>query len=313
MGVALITGVTGQDGTYLAEDLLAAGTEVHGLVRPESTATVNEQVIQHRIDLTDSAGLLGLVSDLQPEIVFHLAGQTSVAESWADPVGAINQTGVPTAALLNAIATTSPSSRFVNASSAEIFGNAPAPQSETTPVHPISPYGAAKALGFFLVQSYRDRGLHASSAILYNHESPRRPEQFVTRKISKAAAQIALGSKESLKLGNLDASRDWGWAPDYVLALRLMAQQEAAADYVIGTGESHSVREFAAEAFRAAGVEDWQSHVEADPELLRPADPKVQLADSRLARQRLGWKPTVDFAGIARAMVEADLEAESRS
>lgn len=313
MAVALITGVTGQDGTYLAEDLLADGVEVHGLVRPESTVPVNERVIQHRIDLTDSAGLQRLVGELQPELVFHLAGQTSVAESWDDPVAAINQTGVPTAALLSAIADASPGSRFVNASSAEIFGNAPAPQSEKTPVHPLSPYGAAKALGFFLVQSYRDRGLHASSAILYNHESPRRPEQFVTRKISKAAARIALGSQEALKLGNLDAARDWGWAPDYVLALRLMAQQEAAADYVIGTGESHTVREFVAEAFKAAGIEDWQSHIETDPDLLRPADPKVQLADSSLARARLGWEPTVDFAGIAKAMVQADLEAESDS
>ncbi len=313
MAVALITGVTGQDGTYLAENLLADGVEVHGLVRPGSIAPVIDRVTQHRIDLTDSAGLQGLVSDLQPELIFHLAGQTSVAESWADPVAAINQTGVPTAALLSAIASASPGSRFVNASSAEIFGDAPAPQSEKTPVNPLSPYGAAKALGFFLVQGFRDRGMHASSAILYNHESPRRPEQFVIRKISKAAARIALGRQETLRLGNLDAARDWGWAPDYVRALRLMAQQETAADYVIGTGESHSVREFVAAAFRVAGIEDWQSHVEIDPEFLRPADPKVQLADSSLARQRLGWAPTVDFAGIAEAMVIADLEAESRS
>ncbi|MBX3087598.1 MAG: GDP-mannose 4,6-dehydratase [Cryobacterium sp.] len=313
MAVGLITGVTGQDGTYLAEDLLAEGIEVHGLVRPESTAPVNERVIQHRIDLTDTSGLQRLVGELQPEMVFHLAGQTSVAESWKDPVAAINQTGVPTAALLSAIADASSRSRFVNASSAEIFGNAPAPQNEKTPVRPISPYGAAKALGFFLVQSYRERGMHASSAILYNHESPLRSEKFVTRKISKAVAQIASGSKETLKLGNLDAARDWGWAPDYVRALRLMAQQETADDYVIGTGKSHSVREFVAEAFMAAGIEDWQHHVEIDPELLRPADPKVQLADSSLARARLDWEPTVDFAGIAKAMVQADLKAESRS
>jgi GDPmannose 4,6-dehydratase len=195
----------------------------------------------------------------------------------------------------------------VQASSAEIFGHAAdAPQNEQTPIAPVSPYGVAKALGHFLVGTYRQRGLHASSVILYNHESPLRPPTFVTRKITQGAALIAQGLESTLSLGNLDVQRDWGWAPDYVEAMRLAASHDVAGDYVIGTGVSHSVRDFVEAAFRASGITDWERHVEIDPAFVRPADPALQLADSSLARTELGWSPTVDFDELVKRMVEAE-------
>jgi len=307
MSVALITGVTGQDGTYLSRALLSDDVEVHGLVRPGSTKPVEQGVNTHVGDIADEKALVELVERLQPDELYHLAGQSSVAASWADPVDTVRHTGEPTAALLHAVSEKSPHTRFVLASSAEIFGRAPAPQTESTPIAPVSPYGAAKALGHHLVGGYRQRSLHASSCILYNHESPLRPERFVTRKITAAAARIARGHQDSLTLGNLDAARDWGWAPDIVEALRLAAAHSTPGDYVIGTGVLHTVREFVAAALTAAGIDDWESRIVVDESLLRPVDPPTQRADSTKAFTELGWRPTVDFAELVERMVQNDL------
>lgn len=309
MPLAFITGVTGQDGTYLSRALLDDGYEVHGLVRPESAGRVEDGVVSHTGDIRDGARLRALVAQLQPDELYHLAGQSSVGQSWDDPVGTVEQTGAPVAALLHAVAQSSPHTRFVNASSSEIFGDADAPQNEETPVRPVSPYGAAKALGHFLVASFRGRGLHASSCVLYNHESPLRPERFVTRKITMAVARIAAGLDDTVSLGNLEASRDWGWAPDYVEAMRRAARQPSPGDYVIGTGISHTIRDFVATAFSVIGIDDGESHVVTDPAMLRPVDPGTQRADSSRARDALGWEPTVDFAGIVERMVRADIDA----
>jgi GDPmannose 4,6-dehydratase len=309
MPLAFITGVTGQDGTYLSRALLEDGYEVHGLVRPESAGRVEDGVVSHTGDIRDGARLRALVAQLQPDELYHLAGQSSVGQSWDDPVGTVEQTGAPVAALLHAVAQSSPHTRFVNASSSEIFGDADAPQNEETPVRPVSPYGAAKALGHFLVASFRGRGLHASSCVLYNHESPLRPERFVTRKITMAVARIAAGLDDTVSLGNLEASRDWGWAPDYVEAMRRAARQPSPGDYVIGTGISHTIRDFVATAFSVIGIDDGESHVVTDPTMLRPVDPGTQRADSSRARDALGWEPTVDFAGIVERMVRADIDA----
>lgn len=313
MPIALITGITGQDGTYLSRALLADDVEVHGVVRPNSSRPVEPGVIVHQGDMLDDRMLTELVTGLQPDELYHLAGQTSVAASWADPVGTVRETGAPTAALLHAIAESSAHTRFVLASSAEIFGRAPAPQNESTPIAPLSPYGSAKALAHHLVGGYRERGVHASSCILYNHESPLRPERFVTRKITVAAARIARGLQDTITLGNLDAARDWGWAPDVVAALRLAAAHPEPGDYVIGTGELHTVREFAVEAFAAAGIDDGEDRVVIDETLLRPTDPPVQLADSTKARTKLGWHPTVNFTELVKRMVQHDLDLVGHS
>lgn len=313
MPIALITGITGQDGTYLSRALLADGVEVHGVVRPDSSRPVEPGVIVHAGNMLDDRMLTELVTGLQPDELYHLAGQTSVAASWADPVGTVRQTGAPAAALLHAIAESGAHTRFVLASSAEIFGRAPAPQNESTPIAPLSPYGSAKALAHHLVGGYRERGVHASSCILYNHESPLRPERFVTRKITLGAARIARGLQNSITLGNLDAARDWGWAPDVVAALRLAAAHPQPGDYVIGTGELHTVREFAAEAFAAAGIDGWEDRVVIDESLLRPVDPPVQLADSTKARTELGWRPTVSFTELVQRMVQNDLALMDRN
>ena len=314
MPVALITGVTGQDGTYLARDLLEQGFEVHGLVKP-GDATLGDRspgVVGHEGDVTDSALLAQLIAKVKPDEVYNLAGQTSVAASWADPVGTAASTGTAVAIMAQGCwelqERTGRAVRFVQASSAEIFGAAAqVPQNESTTISPVSPYGAAKSFGHFIVGAFRSRGLHASSCILYNHESPLRPPTFVTRKITLAAARISLGLQDSLSLGTLDVSRDWGWAPDYVRAMQLAARHSVAGDFVIGSGVEHTVADFVASAFTAAGIDAWQDYVVLDPTFARPADPPRQLADSSRARSVLGWVPQVGFDDLVRRMVMADL------
>jgi GDPmannose 4,6-dehydratase len=311
---ALLTGITGQDGTYLTELLLERGYEVHGIVKPGDDGTrVAGAVTQHAVDLADAAALRAAVLAVAPDELYNLGGLTSVATSWTDPVTTVAVTGTPVATLLEAAWTLRESGvdvAVVQASSAEIFGHAAsAPQNESTPIAPVSPYGAAKALGHFLVGAFRSRGLRASSAILYNHESPLRPETFVTRKITASVARIARGKQATLTLGSLDARRDWGWAPDYVDALHRMATRPVGGDYVIGTGEAHSVREFVAAAFAAAGITDWQPLVETDPAFVRAADPALQLADASKARRELDWAPTCTFDELVARLVRADLAA----
>lgn len=311
---ALITGVTGQDGTYLARLLLERGYEVHGVVKPGDDGVKPPAGVElHPADLSDSEALRRTVLEVEPQEVYNLGGLTSVASSWNDPVTTVATTGAPVATVLDAAATLHErglSIAVVQASSAEIFGSATeSPQSESTPIAPVSPYGAAKALGHFLVGAFRSRGLHASSAILYNHESPLRPETFVTRKITASVARIARGRQQRLSLGSLDVERDWGWAPDYVEALHRMAQRPGGGDYVIGTGESHSVRDFVSAAFRAADIHDWEAYVDIDPAFVRAADPSTQRADASKALRELDWRPSCSFDELVARLVEADLAA----
>jgi GDPmannose 4,6-dehydratase len=313
----LVTGATGQDGSYLVEQLLGDGAEVHALVRdgghgPEETA-LPDAVHQHVGDLADGAALARLVAEVAPGEIYNLGGISSVALSWQEPGLTAQVSGVAVGHLLQAAFELQEGSgdvvRVVQASSAEIFGRAEQiPQDETTPVAPVTPYGAAKAYAHHLVGVWRARGLHASSCVLYNHESPRRPEAFVTRKITAGVARIARGLQDELALGNLDARRDWGWAPDYVRAMRLAARASAPDTYVVATGVAHSVRDFVAAAFRAAGVADWERHVRLDPRFARPSDAPVQVGDASRARARLGWAPTVNFEEIVARMVRHDLE-----
>lgn len=314
---ALVTGITGQDGSYLAERLDAAGWEVHGLVRAEAAveeSPVPDWAITHVGDLLDPDSLVRAVAAADPDVVFNLAGLTSVAKSWDDPQTTARTTGLATASLLDAVWRRHQAgrpARFVQASSAEIFGAAAPPQNEKTPISPTSPYGAAKAFAHHLVGVYRARGLDASSAILFNHESPRRPTSFVTRKITRGAALIATGHETSLELGNLDARRDWGWAPDYVEALHLLADAEPD-DVVIATGVEHSVEDFVAAAFAAAGLGDWRAYVRQNPSLLRPTDSPAQVGDPTRAHERLGWVARMPFEDIVAAMVAHDLELLAR-
>ncbi len=315
MARAFVTGITGQTGSYLAELLIDNGWTVHGLVRPaDASREVLEAVAPgatlHTGDLSDLQGLSRLIDRLEPAVVFNLGGISSVARSWTDPVETASITGMPIVAILESSLrvqerTGSPVA-VVQASSAEIFGDAPyVPQDERTPIRPSNPYGAAKAYGHHLVRIYRERGLGAASCILFNHESPRRPANFVTRKITLAAARIRLGLQERLTLGNLEARRDWGWAPDYAQALVAAASRPD--DYVIATGVAHSVGEFASTAFAVVGIDDWESRIDVDPALLRLGDTPDQVGDATKAHQALGWTPTKTFEQIVEAMVEADL------
>lgn len=312
--VAVVTGAAGQDGSYLTERLLDDGYAVHALVRSADRAAVvaADGVTAHVVDLTEHARLRALLEDVEPTEVYNLGGISSVARSWSEPVVTANVNGVAVVALLDAALDLQERLgrpvRVLQASSAEIFGEpATSPQTETTPIRPVSPYGAAKALAHHAAGVFRGRGLAASSAILYNHESPRRPLTFVTRKITAGVAQIAVTGSGVLRLGNLDARRDWGWAPDYVDAMLRAARHHTPDDYVVATGEAHSVREFVAAAFEAAGIDDWQRHVEIDPDLFRPADPSVLMGDATHARTELGWSPTKDFTALVAAMVDHDL------
>lgn len=317
MPTAFITGVTGQDGGYLTEALLADGWDVHGLVLaadPDLPALLERspQVVTHVGDLTDAVGIDALLDDIRPDRIVNLGGISSVALSWERPVLTGQITGLGAGVLLEAAwrlqERTGREVRVLQASSAEIFG-APerSPQDETTPIRPVTPYGAAKAFAHHLVGVYRGRGLHASACILYNHESPRRPATFVTRKITRAAAGIAQGSGETLTLGSLDARRDWGWAPDYVDAMiRAIAHPEPG-DYVVATGRARSVGDFVAAAFAHVGIDDWRAHVRVDEAFVRPAEAHEQVGDPSRARAVLGWTPTVGFDEMVACMVEADL------
>lgn len=309
---AFITGISGQDGSYLSERLVAEGYDVHALAFSSEPTPSSPGVVLHRGDLTDIDRVRSLVVEIAPDEIYNLAAISSVARSWQEPdltarVNGLAAVGLLESALQSQEATGN-AVRFVQASSAEIFGEpAHSPQDEHTPLRPVNPYGAAKAYAHLMTGVYRGRGLHAASAILYNHESPRRPAQFVTRKITAGAAAIARGEADSISLGNLDARRDWGWAPDYVDALVRAARADRADDYVIATGQSRSVREFVAAAFAKAGVSDWERHVRVDPAFVRPADPSDLTGDSSRARKQLGWRPTTSFEEIVGRMVEADL------
>jgi GDPmannose 4,6-dehydratase len=310
---ALITGAAGQDGSYLAELLLAQGYAVSGVVRGEgpypNLAAVEGQVELHRVDLLDPDAIARLLGDVQPAEVYNLASVSFVPTSWERPVETAQFAAVGVTALLEAIRTVDPAIRFCQASSSEVFGEPQdVPQTERTPLAPVTPYGAAKAYGQLITRSYRRRyRLHASAAILYNHESPRRPPQFLPSKVARAAARIARGLEKELSLGDLDARRDWGYAPDYVRALWLMLQQPEGDEYVICSGETHSVAELAELAFSHAGL-DWRQHVRSDPALVRGAAELHNLAgDPERAETRLGWTRELDFKGLVRCLVDAEL------
>lgn len=307
---ALITGVGGQDGGYLAERLIADGTEVHALVlRDDATPPFcPPEVVLHVGNLADIEGTRRLVLDLAPDEVYNLAAISSVAQSWDEPDLTALVNGFAAVALMESARQVGDHVRFVQASSAEIFGEPrESPQTELTEIRPLNPYGAAKAFAHLWVGVQRQRGAHASSLVLYNHESPRRPDRFVTRKITSGVAAIAQGRAGTLVLGNLDVRRDWGWAPDYVDAMVLAARADEAGDYVIATGVGHTVRDFVATAFRHAGITDWEPLVATDPAFVRPADATDLTGDASKARTQLGWAPTLEFDQVVGAMVAADL------
>lgn len=322
MKKALITGITGQDGSYLAEFLLSKGYEVYGLTR--RTSTVNNERIGHiedkihllQGDLLDQSSLTEAINQSRPDEVYNLAAQSFVKTSWNQPVLTGEFTALGVTRVLEAIRTVNPKIKFYQASSSEMFGKvAEVPQKETTRFHPRSPYGVAKAYGHYITLNYRESyDLFACSGILFNHESPRRGLEFVTRKITNAAARIKLGTQKKLELGNLDAKRDWGFAGDYVEAMWLMLQQEKPEDFVIATGQAHSVKEFIQLAFEAVGIKDWEQYVISNkPEHLRPAEVDHLIGDYSKAEKLLGWKPKTSFNQLVEMMVKADLEREKYS
>jgi len=312
---ALITGVTGQDGSYLAEFLLEKGYEVIGMVR--RTSTVNLDRIKHirdklilvQGDLLDQVSLIDILKEHRPHEVYNLAAQSFVPTSWKQPVFTAEVTALGVTRILEAIRTVDPSIRFYQASSSEMFGKVQQiPQNENTPFYPRSPYGVAKLYGHWITVNYRESyGIFACSGILFNHESPRRGLEFVTHKVTYGAAKIKLGMAKELRLGNLDAKRDWGYAGDYVKAMWLMLQQDKPDDYVIATGETHSVRELCELAFGYLGL-DWRDYVVVDPKFFRPAEVEHLVGDASKARRVLGWEPTVTFEELIKMMVDADLE-----
>ena len=318
---ALITGITGQDGSYLAELLLAKGYEVHGLVRRASTFNTSRlnniyqdpheakvRLLLHYGDLSDSGGLVNLIRDLQPDEIYHLGAQSHVMVSFDIPEYTGETTGMGTVRILEANRASQVQTRFYQASSSEMFGAAPPPQNEDTKFHPRSPYGVAKLFAYWTAVNFREaHGIFASNGILHNHESPRRGETFVTRKITRAVARIKAGLQDKLYLGNLDAKRDWGYAPEYVEAMWMMLQQEEPDDFVIGTGEAHTPREFAQVAFEHVDL-DWERYVEVDPKYYRPSEVDYLLADASKAKRVLGWEPRTTFHELVRIMVDADVQ-----
>ena len=322
MKKALITGITGQDGSYLAEFLLHQGYEVHGIIRRASTFNTRrldhlyrdphvqhgKSLYLHYGDISNSGNLSDIISETQPDEIYHLAAQSHVRVSFDLPDYTGDVTGLSTIRILEAIRRAKPDVRFYQASSSEMFGAAPPPQHELTPFAPQSPYAAAKVYAYHVTRNYRDAyNLFASNGILFNHESPRRGETFVTRKITRAVAAIVAGKQEHLYLGNLEAKRDWGYAPEYVEAMWLMLQQEGPDDFVIGTGESHTVREFLDDAFGYVEL-DWRDHVRIDPRYYRPTEVDYLLGDTSKAKAAFGWEPKVRFQELVQIMMDADLE-----
>lgn len=317
---ALITGVTGQDGSYLAELLLAKGYEVHGMVRRSSTenferiAHLREKISLHQADLLDPSSLVHLLREVRPTEIYNLAAQSFVPTSWVQPTLTGEFTALGVTRLLDAVRIVDPEARFYQASSSEMFGKVQqTPQDEATPFYPRSPYGVAKVYGHWITVNYRESfGLFAVSGILFNHESPRRGREFVTRRISEGVARLKLGLADELRLGNLDAKRDWGYAPEYVDAMWRMLQAPSASDYVVGTGQHHSVGDYVRIAFAHVGL-DPQDFLKIDDALIRPAEVDSLLANPARAERELGWRASTPFAELVRIMVEADLAAQERS
>lgn len=319
---ALITGITGQDGSYLAELLLSKGYEVHGLIRRASTFNTaridhlysdphseGTNLFLHYGDLSDGSRLVTLVDSIQPSEVYNLAAQSHVRVSFDEPEYTGNSTGLGSIRLLEAIRMVGLDCRYYQASSSEMFGATPPPQNENTPFYPRSPYGAAKVYSYWVTRNYREGyGMFAVNGILFNHESPRRGETFVTRKITRAVARIKAGQQDRLYMGNLDAVRDWGYAPEYVEAMWRMLQHDVPTDYVVATGTSYSVRDFLELAFEHAGL-DWRNHVEFDERYLRPTEVDALVGDASRAKDLLGWEPSVLTPELARIMVDADIQA----
>lgn len=322
MAKALITGITGQDGSYLAELLLSKGYQVHGLIRKSSTFNTDRidhiyqdphdpgaKLFLHYGDLSNGEQLSNLIYNVRPEEIYHLGAQSHVKVSFEMPEYTGSVTGLGTTRILEAVRRSGLTARFYQASSSELYGDAPPPQSEETPFRPRSPYAIAKAYAYWMTVNYRDAyDMFAVNGILFNHESPRRGATFLTRKVTRAVARIKAGLQPKVYLGNLEARRDWGYAPEYVEFMWQMLQQERPQDYVIGTGETHSVREFVEEAFSYAGM-DWQSYVEVDPRYFRPTEVDYLEADASRARKDLDWNPRVTFAELVRIMVDADFQA----
>lgn len=318
---ALITGITGQDGSYLAEFLLSKGYQVHGLIRRASTFNTSRvdhiytdphlpgtRFFLHYGDLSDSGQLTNLIYNLQPDEIYHLGAQSHVRVSFDMPEYTGDITGLGTIRILEALRRSGVKARFYQASSSEMFGDAPAPQNEDTPFRPRSPYAAAKVYAYWVTANYREAyRLFACNGILFNHESPRRGETFVTRKITRGLAQIRAGKEDKIYLGNLEAKRDWGFAPEYVECMWLMLQQDEPEDFVVGTGEAHSVKEFLQAAFAYLDL-DWRQYVEIDPRYFRPTEVEFLLADPSRAKRKLGWEPKIGFSELVKIMVDYDLE-----
>ncbi len=317
MKKAVITGITGQDGSYLAELLLSKGYQVTGMVRRASTETFDriahfkDRIALRQADLLDQFSLVKLLDEIQPDEIYNLAAMSFVPTSWSQPVLTGEFTALGVTKVLEAMRMVCPKARFYQASSSEMFGKViETPQTESTPFYPRSPYGVAKAYGHFITVNYRESyNLFALSGILFNHESPRRGKEFVTRKITDAVARIKLGTLKELRMGNLDAKRDWGFAGDYVRAMWLMLQQDVADDFVVATGETHSVREFLQIAFSHVGL-DFEDYVVIDPEFIRPAEVELLLGNPAKARKTLGWKPDVSFRQLVTMMVDADMDRQ---
>lgn len=318
---ALITGITGQDGSYLAEFLLSKGYKVYGVTRRTSTPNyerikdIVNQVELISADLMDQHSLSYAVKKAMPDEVYNLAAQSFVPASWEQPVLTGEFTALGVTRILEAIRLVKPDTKFYQASSSEMFGKVRAtPQGENTPFYPRSPYGVAKVYGHWITVNYRESyDMFCVSGLLFNHESPRRGLEFVTRKITHAVARIKLGKQKKLHLGNLESKRDWGYAKDYVKAMWLMLQQEKAQDFVIGTGETHSVEEFVQESFKVVGIDNWQDYVEADKKFMRPAEVDLLVADVKKAKEKLSWEPKTSFKDLVKIMVEADLAKEKEA